>query len=196
LSSKNQKIVQIMPRVKRNKDHLYAMINIDAARKAMTNLKGSGFKLWFYINKNQEKFRLELSQKACADWGIKKDSYYSAVSELIEKNYLVPVSEGSNCFGFYENGDGEKPKMISETPPQTSEIKKEFSEKKAILSEKTERNITNNTNKTENKTMNNTPSTVGSNQFAYLDDQITGDGAFRLPNGDSTWLDQCEWDFW
>ena len=195
MSVANQKIVQIAPRVKRDKEHLFAMINLDAASKATKNLKGSSFKLWFYIDKNQEKYQFELSQKACADWGIKKDSYYSAVNELIEQNYLVPVSDGSNYFYFYENGDGKKPKMISETPLEESKKEKGSSENKSILSEKTERNNINITYNTENKTSNNTPPSFP-NQYAYLDDKIGVDGSFELPNGKLTWIDALDFDFY
>ena len=60
-------------------------MNLIALQQAMKDLRGSSFKLWTYFNKNQENYRFELSQKACAEWGIKKDSYYSAVKDLIEK---------------------------------------------------------------------------------------------------------------
>ena len=50
-------------------------MNLIALQQAMKDLKGSSFKLWTYFNKNQDNYRFELSQKACAEWGIKKDSY-------------------------------------------------------------------------------------------------------------------------
>ena len=42
---------------------------------AYATLSRSGLGLWLYFNKNQDDYQLELSQKACAEWGIKKDSY-------------------------------------------------------------------------------------------------------------------------
>jgi hypothetical protein len=55
-----------------------------------------------------------LSQKACHDWGIKKDSYYAGVEELVSKGYLVPIYVGSNIYKFYEKAIEEKPKEFSE----------------------------------------------------------------------------------
>lgn len=76
----------------------------------MLDLDNSSFKLWLYIEKNQDEFELELSQKACENWGLKKDSYRRAKLELIQKNYLrevepdifefneMPGEEGSSNF--------------------------------------------------------------------------------------------------
>ena len=66
----------------------------------MLNLDNSSFKLWLYIEKNQDEFELELSQKACENWGLKKDSYRRAKSELIQKNYLREVEP--DIFEFNE----------------------------------------------------------------------------------------------
>ena len=102
MSVANQRIIQIKWREERDTDHLYTPLNIDVTFQAMEDLKYSGFKMWFYINKNQKAFKIELSQAACAKVGIKKDSYYNGINELIEKGYLVPVREGSNIYNFYE----------------------------------------------------------------------------------------------
>ena len=79
----------------------------------MCNLKGESLKLWLYCNKNQDGYRLELSQKALQDWGLKKDAYQAAKKRMIELGYLVPVAENSNILRFYENprrvGESEKP---------------------------------------------------------------------------------------
>jgi hypothetical protein len=96
----------------------------------MQVLNGSGLKLWLYLNKNQDNYRTELSRVDCAKWGIKKDSYYSAVDELIKKGFLVQDHYGSNVFWFHEKavsvkpnsfsenqiGESGKPKMVSENP--------------------------------------------------------------------------------
>ena len=108
VSVPNQKRVIIGERVKRNKDNLYAMMNISALREAMQNLKGSSLKLWLYFNKNQDKYNFELSRSDCLSWGIKKDSYYSAVGDLIDKGYLVPIRKGGNTFVFFEIAGSEK----------------------------------------------------------------------------------------
>lgn len=91
MSVANQKVVQIAPRVKRDSSHLFSMMNIDALQMAVQELKGSALKMWLYCNKNQDGYKFELSQKACHDWGIKKDSYYEGVRELMVKGYLLPI---------------------------------------------------------------------------------------------------------
>lgn len=65
----------------------------------MERLNGnSGLLLWLYLDKNADGYRLELSQKACEAWGIKRDSYYRAVKELQEKGYLQETGGGRYIF--------------------------------------------------------------------------------------------------
>ena len=85
------------------------MMNIDALQQAIMTLKGSGLKLWLYLNKNQENYRFELSRKACEEWGIKKDSYYDGIKDLIAHGYLRLSQPGSNIYYFHENALAEKP---------------------------------------------------------------------------------------
>jgi hypothetical protein len=68
--------------------------------------------MWLYINKNQDNYRLELSQKACEEWGIKEDSYYDGVRNLIDKGYLRPMRAGSNIYVFFENRFAENPNSV------------------------------------------------------------------------------------
>lgn len=145
MSVANQKIVRISGRKPRDRNNLFATMNLEALQHAMQELKGSSFKLWAYFNKNQDKYQLELSQKACAEWGIKKDSYYSAVKDLIEKGYLVPITPYSNIFDFHEM-------PLSEIPIYFSENENAASENHIISSEKTQRNNTDITFIKQNKT--------------------------------------------
>ena len=146
MSVPNQKIVQLARRTARDKNHLYAPMNIDALQAAMQVLNGSGLKLWLYLNKNQDNYRTELSRVDCAKWGIKKDSYYSAVDELIKKGFLVQDHYGSNVFWFHE-------KAVSVKPNHFSENQTEESEKPKKVSENPYRNITNNTEIIQNNTI-------------------------------------------
>ncbi len=109
MSVPNQRIVQIAPRAKRDKDHIYAMMNIDALQQAIYELKGSGLKMWLYLNKNQDNYRFELSRQACADWGIKKDSYYDGLKNLEEHGYIHRINPGSNIYLFFETPPTENP---------------------------------------------------------------------------------------
>ena len=146
MSVPNQKIVQIAPRTKRDADHLFATMNIDALQAAVQDLKGSALKLWLYFNKNQDGYQFELSQKACRDWGIKKDSYYSAVDELIKKGFLVQDHNGSNVFWFHEKAVPVKSNHLPENQTEESEEPKK-------VSENPYRNITNNTEIIQNNTI-------------------------------------------
>ena len=99
----NQKEVQIGERTPRDGKHLYSMNNLDALRQAMNCLKGSGLKMWLYLNKNQDHYRFGLSRVDCAEWGIRKDSYYDGIKDLIANGYLRQSQPGSNLYIFYEN---------------------------------------------------------------------------------------------
>ena len=79
------------------------MNNLDALRQAMNCLKGSGLKMWLYLNKNQDNYRFGLSRVDCAEWGIRKDSYYDGIKDLIANGYLRQSQPGSNLYIFYEN---------------------------------------------------------------------------------------------
>ena len=146
MSVPNQKIVKLAARTKRDADHLYSMNNLDALQDAMQALNGSGLKLWLYMNKNQDDYRFELSRADCAKWGIKKDSYYSAVDELIQKGFLVQDHYGSNLFWFHEKAVSEKPKFFSESQTVASE-------KPKGEAENADRNITDNTEIIKNNTL-------------------------------------------
>lgn len=154
MSYSNQKIVRIGNREKRDAQHIYSTMNIEAMQEAMMELKGETFKLWCYLNKNQEGYQFELSQKECEKWGIKKDAYYAAVKKLVELGYLVPIEEGSNIYVFFELRRSEFQKFSEIQKNQMidfSEIQKiaqgDFSEIQKNFSEIPQRNNTyNNTN--------------------------------------------------
>lgn len=144
----NQKIVHIAKRETRDKNHLYSMANIEATKRAISELNGAGLKVWLYMNKNQDNYEWALSFKDATDFGLKKDSYYNGIKELEAKGYLVPFQEGSNKFYFYENPSPKfKQMQDSEIPPWFSETSTEPLENSNKNSEKPERN---NTNITEN----------------------------------------------
>lgn len=96
----NQKTVKVQ-KEESNKDNKYGIFNLDALNNAMIDLKGETFKLWCYINKNQDNYTFALSKVDAIKWGIgSKSSYDRAVKELIEKGYLVETTP--NHFEFYE----------------------------------------------------------------------------------------------
>lgn len=153
MSVPNQRIVHIRKAKLHNKDNLFTVINLDGLQKAVELLNGSGLKMWCYCNKNQDKYVFDLSQVACQEYGIKKDSYYNGIKELIQYGFLIPEREGSNIFYFYETPH----KNISEDKNWFSETTIVEVESPKKESENTERNNTNNTlqyiNKKENEIM-------------------------------------------
>lgn len=169
MSVANQNIIKIAPREVWNSEHTFARMHMDALQVAMKELRGESFKLWVYINKNADGYTFDLSQKACAEWGIKKDAYYTARTKLIESGYLVPQTEGSNVLLFYEvpisenqKDSSEKPKsiIVSEKPKDSGIQKdlsgkpKENSGKPKNLSEKPQRNTTYTTYTTQTTILN------------------------------------------
>lgn len=98
----NQRHVRI-EQLPRSKDNVYAMMNVDALNEAMKNLKHAELRLWLYLNKNQNHYELDLSpaavRKAC---GLPESSYHRAFEGLICAGYLVPDSNGTNTYVFYE----------------------------------------------------------------------------------------------
>lgn len=151
----NQKIVTISSREKRDKNHLYAMMNIDALSNAINTLNGSALKMWLYLNKNQDNYSFALSQKDALAFGIKKDSYYKGLEELQKKGYLLQMAEGSNIFCFFESPRTE-PLYFSENQILNSENKNQTSEVQTKNSDFPERNNTNNTKIIKNITNENT----------------------------------------
>lgn len=158
MSVPNQKIVQIARRTKRDKDNLYAMTNLEALQQAMSTLKGSGLKMWLYLNKNQDNYRFELSRIACEEWGIKKDSYYDGIRNLIDYGYLRPLCAGSNIYIFFENRLAENPNSTeldfyySENSKSAAGLPKKGYEIPTKTTEKPKRNNTYNTSILQNNT--------------------------------------------
>ena len=87
-----------------NKSNIYSTINDEAVRLAMKDLTSSQFQVWYYFAKNQQGFTFAVSPAAALkDYGIKKDTFHSAVKKLKEKRYLVnDTTKGANYWIFYE----------------------------------------------------------------------------------------------
>ena len=127
------------------------MTNLEALQQAMNTLKGSGLKMWLYLNKNQDNYRFELSRKACEEWGIKKDSYYDGFNDLVKHGYLRLSKEGSNVYHFFENALAENPPSgylefyLTENTTPATEIQKSKYELPKGTAANPERNNINNT---------------------------------------------------
>ncbi len=143
ITSPNQKTITV-EKEKCDKENYYTMINLSALESAAADLKAGAFKLWIYIAKNQNGFTFGLSNKAVAEYfGIKKDQYDNAVKELIEKGYLIKIK--SNEYVFKELA--EKTTIKCDEKPH-KEMVKTTAEKGLNL-------LRNNTNNTNNNTIQN-----------------------------------------
>ena len=92
----NQKIVKVQ-KEKCDKQNIYAAINIEALELAAQTLDAGAFKLWVYFAKNQGGYEFALSSKDVLDtFGMKIKQYNNAVTELIDKGYLVRQGVSSN----------------------------------------------------------------------------------------------------
>ena len=105
-SVENQKTIRV-EKEQANKENPYSIYNLNALKAAMQDLKGETFKLWCYLDKNQNGYTFALSKVDALNWGIgSKSSYDRGIKELIEKGYLVKVS--GNIYNFYELPKEEK----------------------------------------------------------------------------------------
>lgn len=87
-----------------DKQHLYTVNNLAAVDEAARYLQSKGgFKLYYYIAKNQHNRQFALSsQDFCAWGGIGIAAYNTAFAELVEKGYLVPKEDSKTVFIFYD----------------------------------------------------------------------------------------------
>ncbi|MCR5783947.1 MAG: hypothetical protein K6G90_14575 [Clostridia bacterium] len=85
-------------KVTSDRAHIYSIFNIAASDQALMDLKGDAFKLWFYLNQNQNGFTFYLSKVDCINSGI--TDYRRAVEKLTDKGYLV--CNGGNSYTFFE----------------------------------------------------------------------------------------------
>lgn len=99
----NQNIVEVK-KEPCDKNHIYAMINIEASQLAMKDLTPVQFQVWYYFAKNQAGYTFAVSPAAALqEFGIKKDSFQKAVAVLKEKGYLVAnPAKGKNYWVFHE----------------------------------------------------------------------------------------------
>lgn len=129
MSVANQNIVIIQDRALYDDKNIFFRVHTLAYQQAATLLSGEHLKLWLYLERFKPGFKLELSQKECEKWGLKKDSYYAAKKRLEDLHYLVRESEGSNIYKFYEVPQKEGASNdVSEIPNDSENQKEKFSE--------------------------------------------------------------------
>lgn len=76
-------------------------IDIEDIEVAAKELSPSGFKLYLYLAKNQDKYNFAYSPKDFTlSYGVSESSAKRAKTELIEKGYIITKG---NFFDFYTN---------------------------------------------------------------------------------------------
>lgn len=118
----NQKKVTVK-KVKSDKAHPYALFNLQGLEQAMKELRNDAFKMWAYLNSNQDGFSFYLSKVDCNQAGI--INYREAVKNLIDKGFLRSV--GGNDYVFYELPERQQQQTgnsITFTPEQIAATKK------------------------------------------------------------------------
>lgn len=107
----NQKVVHInrdMPD-KSKKEGNFLLIKNENLYAAYRDLNATALCLYLYLAGNMDGFNLALSPKAVnEEMGMPISTCKDQINVLIRKGYLVPKSEGSNVYDFYETPRGKK----------------------------------------------------------------------------------------
>ena len=86
----------------KDKENFYTIINLFALESAASNLSGSAFKLWIYLAKNQDRYKIALSRVDTMRFcGFSKNTYTAAFGELVDKGYLIQ-RDNNTYYDFYE----------------------------------------------------------------------------------------------
>jgi hypothetical protein len=105
----NQKVVHINRDMPEKNEGNFLMIKNGNLYAAYRDLNATALCLYLYLAGNMNGFRLALSPKAIhEEMGMPISTVKDQINVLIRKGYLVPKSEGSNVFDFYETPGGEK----------------------------------------------------------------------------------------
>lgn len=99
----NQKIVHINRDMPKANEGNFLLIKKDNLYAAYRTLNATALCLYLYLAANKDGFDLALSPKAIyTEMGIPISTCKDQVNVLIQRGYLVPKSENSNIFDFYE----------------------------------------------------------------------------------------------
>ena len=96
----NQKAIKIGTKETSGEYYEYQRTNLESRDSAMANLEGNCYKLWSYLQGNQEEYVFGLSPKELEKRGLKKQPYLRAVNMLIEKGHLVPHEIKTGLMGY------------------------------------------------------------------------------------------------
>lgn len=99
-----------------DKQHLYTVNNLAAVDEAARYLQSkAGFKLYYYIAKNQNNRQFALSSKDFCSWGgVGIRAYNTAFAELVENGYLIPKEDSETIFMFYDKSRFDLPEKYGD----------------------------------------------------------------------------------
>lgn len=114
----NQRMITVHKELT-DRQHLYTANNLEAIDEAAHYMRSkAGFKLYFYIAKNQNNYQFALSSSDFCNWAnVGIAAYRSAFDELIQNGYLVPKDkEDKECkvFTFYDKSTLDLPMIHNE----------------------------------------------------------------------------------
>ena len=105
----NQKVVHINRDMPKQNEGNFLLIKNGNLYAAYRDLNATALCLYLYLAGNMNGFNLALSPKAIhEEMGMPISTVKDQINVLIRKGYLVPKSEGSNIFDFYETPRGKK----------------------------------------------------------------------------------------
>ena len=105
----NQKVVHINRDMPKQNEGNFLLIKKEHLYAAYRDLNATALCLYLYLAGNMDGFNLALSPKAVyEEMGMPISTCKDQIKVLIQKGYLVPKSEGSNVYDFYETPRGKK----------------------------------------------------------------------------------------
>lgn len=116
----NQRVITVHKELT-DRQHLYTANNLNAIDEAAHFMRSkAGFKLYFYIAKNQNNHQFALSSSDFCNWAsVSLQAYNTAFDELVKNGYLVPKDKGTEnesktIFTFYDKSILDLPSIYNE----------------------------------------------------------------------------------
>lgn len=110
----NQKAIRVK-KAPSDKDHPYAIFNLEHSRYAMAVLSSNAFRIWFFLNANKDNYEFALSPNQFKDI-MSKTTYLKCVKELEQYGFIRKAGLYPNFHGyiFVEGGDNDDRTYIEE----------------------------------------------------------------------------------
>lgn len=190
-TSANQKTI-ITKKAKSDIEHLYGIMNIDAALSAARNLSDRAYKLYVRMMLHQDGHAYALSPvEINRSIGMSDKRYRDAVRELIDKGYLVQSAKHKSLYTIYEHPEKDNPTFQKRTgrpaisdryPGENGQMPRPFGrDNPSISGGEIVHNIT------PNNTVHNTVNSTGAIDVQNIIDDLSDDLSYKadeLPRTD------------